>query len=133
MAGAADRDKLGEGSCCQPSPLFAIKGPILAAKAGGLCNFQAETLSLLAWRTLRLLAGDSSISLRMARRSSVAETTGKRMTRTQPKASRHCSGVNLRPAEGVLEPRHSQQAGNASSSHARLSSSSMKPKRDSQN
>ncbi len=42
---------------------------------------------------VRLLEGDSSISARMARRSSVAETTGKRTTSMHPKASRHCREV----------------------------------------
>src|ERR1039458_2583656 len=127
MAGAAGTHKLGEGIGCPPRSL-TIRELAVAANAGGLCHFQAEALSLLACRMVRLLAGDSSISLRMARRSSVAETTGKRMTSMHPKASRHCSAVNLLPAETVLQLRHSQKAGSAKSSHARLSSSSMKPK-----
>jgi hypothetical protein len=75
---------------------------------------------------VRLLAGDSSISLRMARRSSVAETTGKRITSMHPRASTHCKAVTLRTSEDVLEPCHNQKAGTAKNSHARLSSNSMK-------
>ncbi len=98
--------KLGESDCRQtPSLSGRRKERASAASAGGLCNFQLETLSGLAGWMLRLLAGDSSISLRMAQRSSVAEITGKRMTSMQPKASRHCREVNLRL---VLDVLHSQ-------------------------
>jgi hypothetical protein len=75
---------------------------------------------------VRRQAGDSSVSLRMAERSSVAEITGKSMTNTHPKASRHWRALNWRLKATVLEPRHSQTAGSANSSHARFSSSSMK-------
>jgi hypothetical protein len=85
----------------------------------------AETFSWLARRVVRLMAGDSSISFRMARRSSVAETMGKRMTSSHPKASTHCRGVNLRPTVAVLEPRHNQRASSANSSHARFSNNSL--------
>src|SRR5579859_1975284 len=74
----------------------------------------------------RLLADDSSISLRMARRSSVAETTGKRMTSMHPNARTHWTGLNLLPRGTERAPRHSQKAGSAKSSHARFSSSSIK-------
>src|SRR5271165_1155225 len=78
--------------------------------AGGVCKrlFQGEALALVAWRRLRLLAGVSSISVRMARRSSVAEITGKSTTSTHPKASRHCSELKLRSAWLVRVLRHSQ-------------------------
>ena len=66
---------------------------------------QSDALSPLLWRRLRLLAGDSSISARIARKSSVAETTGKRMAKTHPRASKHCKELNPRE---ILRPRHSQ-------------------------
>lgn len=75
---------------------------------------------------VRLLAGDSSISLRITRRSSVADTTGKRITSMHPNARKHCKALNLRPYGAVLQLRHSQKAGSAKSSHARLSNSSIK-------
>src|SRR5208282_2860040 len=103
--GGAQTERVSTGS--GPSS-FTGREAAVASRAGGLCSFQPETLSWLACRTLRLLAGDSSISLRMASRSSVAEITGKRITSRQPKASRHCKDVNLRPAGAVLELRHSQ-------------------------
>lgn len=95
------------------------------AKDGWLCHFSEECLSVLFWQMLRL-EGDSSISARIARRSSVAEMTGKRTTSAQPRESRHCRVVSLRPAAAPLETRHSQKAGKAKSSQARLSSSSIK-------
>lgn len=75
---------------------------------------------------LRLLAGDSSISARMARKSSLAETTGKSMTNKHPSASRPWHAVNLRVAGAVLASCHSQKAGSAKSNQARLSSNSIK-------
>lgn len=78
---------------------------------------------------LRLLAGDSSISVRITRRSSVAEITGNSMTSPQPNASKHCKALDLL-AEVVLEPRHSQKAGMISRTHARLSNSSINPSRN---
>lgn len=95
-------------ACCQPSSLTNNKEIVVAASAGGLCDFQGEALSLLVGRIVRLLAGDSSISARMAQRSSVAEITGNRITSMQPRVRRHCRELNLRPAEAILEERHSQ-------------------------
>jgi len=97
----------------------------LDSRDGWLCHFPGETFSVLFWQMLRFVVGDSSISAPIARRSSVAEMTGKRTTSTQPRESRHCRAVSFRPAE-PLEPRHSQKAGKAKSSQARLSSSSIK-------
>ncbi|HEX4663005.1 MAG TPA: hypothetical protein VH196_01360 [Terriglobales bacterium] len=108
---------------------LTIKQIAAVAKAGGLCHLEAETLSWLARRAVRLVAGDSSVSFRMAQRSSVAETTGKRMTSIHTKARMHCRAVNLRPTMVDFEPRHNQKAGSASSSHARFSSSSMEKMR----
>jgi hypothetical protein len=86
--------------------------------------FQAEGLSPLLWQKLRLPMGDSSISVRIACRSSVAETTGKRITSRHARAIRHWIELTLRRNWTPFEFRHSQQAGKASSNHARLSSSS---------
>src|ERR1700689_3559104 len=67
-AGGAQTERGSTG--CRPLP-FTEKEVAAAIRAGGLCSFQPEIFSGLACRTLRLLAGDSSISLRMASRSSV--------------------------------------------------------------
>jgi hypothetical protein len=125
MAGTAGTDNRSVGNGCQLCPP-TVTDFALAAKAGGFCHRQAKALSLLARRMVRLLAGDSSISLLMARRSSVAETTGKRMTSMHPRASTHCTAVNLRTSEDALEPCHNQKAGTANNSHARLSSNSIR-------
>src|ERR1700689_743190 len=98
MAGGARVNKYrapkwGQSSSFTIKRLFGVQ-----ARAGGVCNLPADALSLLACRTVRLLAGDSSISARMAQRSSVAETTGKRTTSMNPRASRHCRDLNLRVA-----------------------------------
>jgi hypothetical protein len=124
-AGVDGTDRLRDGRGSQPSS-FRTKELAFAVNAGGLCHFQTEALSLVICRMVRLLAGDSSISARMARRSSVAEITGKRMTSMHPRVSRHCRAFDLRPARVALDPRHNQYAGSAKSSHTRLSSSSMK-------
>ena len=47
------------------------------------------------------------------------------MTSTQPRVTRHCRELNF---WAPREPRHSHQAGTASSSHARLSRSSITTK-----
>lgn len=85
-------------------------------------------LSVVAWWKLRLLAGDSSMSARMERRSSVAEMTGKSTTSMQLKASSDLIDDDERWARA--ERRHSQQAGSASNSQARLSKSSMNSRRE---
>ncbi len=121
MAGAAGNDNRRAGNGCQPSTP-TVKEMIDPVCAGGVCHFPADGLSWAEARTLRLLAGDSSISERIARRSSVAETTGKRMTKRQPKARKHCNEVELR---AVLRRRHKPQAGSASNSQSRLSNNSM--------
>jgi len=74
---------------------------------------------------LRLLVCDSSISARIARRSSVAETTGKRRTSAAARANMPCKAENRRCPRAPLAPRQSQKAGIASSSQLRLSSSSI--------
>jgi hypothetical protein len=81
-----------------------------ATGAGAPCIrlTQAELLSTLAWRTVRLLVADSSISARIACRSSEAEITGNSKTSTHPSASKHCSGVILRASRASVSRRHSQ-------------------------
>jgi hypothetical protein len=73
-----------------------------------VCHLEVESRSLLCWRMLCLLQGDSSNSARMAQRSSVAEITGKRTTITHPRANRHCHAEGLRAAEATLRLHHSQ-------------------------
>src|SRR5215467_6968922 len=92
-----------------------------ATRSGWACH--VDTLPTAFWQMLRLLRGDSSISARMACKSSVAETTGNRITSMHPRESRHCR--DLRPTRPLLHSRHSQQAGRARSNQARLSSSSI--------
>jgi hypothetical protein len=81
---------------------------------------QPELLSLAVWHTVRLLTEESSISVCLACKSSEAEITGNSRTSRHPRDARHWSELNLR-----VPRRHSQYAGSASSSHARLSSSSI--------
>jgi len=57
---------------------------------------------------LRLLTGDSSISARMACKSSVADITGNNRTSTQPKANKHCSEEKPRLRFAGIELRHSR-------------------------
>jgi hypothetical protein len=87
---------------------------------------QREPLSLLTCRRLLLEGLDSSISGRIACKSSVAETTGKSRIRMQPSASRQ--DRELKRAADWADPacrRHSQYAGSASISQNRLRISSM--------
>lgn len=123
--GAEKHGSVEVATKCQASSV-GIKEFELATRDGWLCHFPGEVFSALFWQILRFVDGDSSISARMARRSSVAEMTGNRMTSAQTRENRHCRAVSLRPAVSPLEPRHSQKAGKANSSQARLSSSSIK-------
>ncbi len=68
-----------------------VRQKALAANAGGPCSrlTHAERVSVAAWRTARLLLADSSISARIACRSSEAEITGNSRTSTHPNASKH--------------------------------------------
>ena len=74
--------------------------------AGCACDFHVGALPALDWQTLRLLVGDSSISARMTRRSSVADTTGNSMTRAHASANTDCNAES-RPDLRV-DARHSQ-------------------------
>jgi len=124
-AGAEKNVGVEVATKCQASSQ-GVKEFEFDSRDGWLRHFPGEALSALFWPTLRFVEGDSSISARMARRSSVAEITGKSTTSMQARESRHCKAVSLRPAAAPLEPRHSQKAGKAKSSQARLSSSSIK-------
>jgi hypothetical protein len=99
----------------------------LAINAGGPCSrfTHAECLSPPATRTARLLVEDSSISARIACKSSEAEITGNSRTSTHPNVSKHCNELMRRATRASAPRRHSQYPGTASSTHARLSSSSM--------
>ncbi len=105
----------------------ATSRTVLASADGGPCSrlTQAEVLSLPACRTVRLLMEESSISARIACRSSDAEITGNSRTSTHPRASRHCRELSRRAARAPASRRHSQQAGSASSIHAKFSNSSI--------
>ena len=94
------------------------------ARGGWLCPLAFNPFSAFLLHKLCLLRGDSSTSARMAMRSSLAETTGKRMISRHPKARKHCSEVNLRLVNTQDRSRQSIKAGNAKSSHARLRKSS---------
>ncbi len=98
-----------------------------AAIAAGPCTWltPAESLPVAACRRARLLLADSSISALIACRSSEAEITGNNRTSTHPRASRHCGGLAMRGERVVVPRRHTQYAGRASNTHARLSRSSM--------
>lgn len=74
---------------------------------------------------LRLLVGLSSISARITRRSSVAETTGKRTTSAHARQKIPCKALNLRRSGVRTDARHSHKAGIASNSQLRFSRSSM--------
>ena len=61
---------------------------------------------MLACRTARLLVADSSISVRIACRSSVAEITGNSNTSTHPSASRNCNEVTRRAERAARSGQH---------------------------
>ena len=68
--------------------------PTATVNDGCPCAFHAGDFPPLDWQTLRLLVGDSSISARMTRRSSVADTTGNRVTRAHANAKMACNAEN---------------------------------------
>src|SRR5208283_529694 len=77
------------------------------ATAGRLCQRLCETqaFSPAAWQTPRLLGEDSSISARMACKSSEAEITGNSRTMTQPKTQKKMSGCVARHSGRVEQNR----------------------------
>ncbi len=124
--GAAGSDCGTEKDSCQPS-ISGANVAVAATTAGKVCHrlCQAEVFSAAAWRALRLPGEDSSISVRIACRSSVAEITGKSRTSKHASASKHCREPNLLKARVWKLRRHSQKAGRASKSHVRFSSNSI--------
>lgn len=101
----------------------------VVARGGWLCPLAFNPFSAFLLHKLCLLRGDSSTSARMAMRSSLAEITGKRMSRRHPNANKHCREVNLRLAGALKRSCQSRNAGSANSSHARLRKSSRNPPR----
>lgn len=95
----------------------------VTVSAGCNIDFETEDLSPLDCPTLRL-PGDSSISVRMAHMSSVADITGKSTTSKQLSARKVWKGLDFLSG-AVLEYRHSQKAGSARSSQRRFSNSSI--------
>ena len=77
------------------------------ASADGEWILQQEDFSGPFAEMLRLLMGDSSTSARIARRSSVAEITGKRMINRHPSEKKHCS-EDLRRTRALRQSCHSQ-------------------------
>ena len=83
-------------------------------------------LSTTACFTTRFDGLDSSISCRIACRSSVAETTGNRSIKTQPKSTKGRIRSKCRPLWMQTDSlRHIQMAGNAKVSQRRLSNNSI--------
>jgi hypothetical protein len=103
-AGGREKPELGAKG---HSSSVGVKELEKDAKNGWLRHFPEECLSVLFWEMLRL-EGDSSISARIVRRSSVAEMMGKRRTSTQARENRHCRVVSLRPVAASLASCQSQ-------------------------
>lgn len=121
-SGAGGMRELSKGCVCGETSRTAV-----AVTAAGDCRrlTQEDCLSLIACRTVRLLRAESSISARIGCRSSVAEITGNKSTRVQPKINRQRSGLKLLEGDAAPFRRHSQYAGSASRTQARLSSNSI--------
>jgi hypothetical protein len=106
---------------------------VLATIAGRFCQrlCHTEAFSPHACETLRLPGEDSSISARMACRSSEAEMTGNSRTRAQPRAQMKTSGRTARPSVRLPEPdeenrrRHNNHPGANKDSQQRLRKSSI--------
>src|SRR5579859_1659095 len=96
MAGSDGSENPEVATKCQTSSCVAKKLEVEMA-AGWACQVLKGALSALLWQALRFVEGDSSISARMTRRSSVAEITGKRMTSKQASEKRRCNEPSLRP------------------------------------
>ena len=92
---------------------------------------QTEAFSTAAWQTLRLPGEDSSISARIACRSSLAEITGKRRINAQPKAQTNTSGhtaglfAGLHEAAEEVRRHHNSHAGSSRESQQKLRKSSI--------
>jgi hypothetical protein len=132
VEGATGTERGTVKSSHRPSPM----GPsetVVATTAGRFCQglYQTEAFSTTAWQTPRLPGEDSSISARMACKSSLAEITGKSRTSAQPRTQRKTSGEGAglfaRPFRlgEAFRCRHSKQAGTSSDSQQRLRKSSI--------
>jgi len=90
-----------------------------------------EVFSPPTWQTARLQGEDSSISARMACRSSLAEITGNSRTRAQPRTQKNVSGgtddplIRLQAPGGTTRCRHNRKAGANRDSQQRLRKSSI--------
>ena len=101
-------------------------GKITANKELGLFN-PASDLSPAACLTMRFDGLNSSISCRIACRSSVAETTGNSSIRPQPKSRKGRRRAKHRQFLAETDScRHIQIAGSAKASQQRLSSNSIR-------
>ena len=110
--------------------LMSPSEAVVATIAGRFCQrlCQTEAFSPAAWQILRLPGEHSSISARIACRSSVAEITGNNRTNAQPRAqmktSGRTAGVSVAEVEAIRR-RHSRYAGSNSDSQQRLRKSSI--------
>jgi len=101
-------------------------GRISAGNPPALLN-RTSDLSLTVCLTTRFDGPDSSISCRIACRSSVAEITGNSSIRTQPKSTKERIPPKHRQSLVQTDScRHIQMAGNANISHRRLSANSIR-------
>jgi hypothetical protein len=132
IEGARSTERGTVRNSCQPS-LLSPKEGVMAIMAGRSCQglVQTEAFVTAAWQTLRLHGEDSSISARMACKSSLAEITGNSRTNTQPRTHRKMSGEDAglfaRPS-GLVEEvrcRHNIYAGSSRDTQQRLRKSSI--------
>jgi len=125
-------------SSCQPSPVSLME-TMAGTTAGRFCPepCQAQAFCPAVWQTVRLPGENSSISARMACKSSLAEITGNRRTSAQPRTQTKTSGDAVRvlvrpswvrssPPHERLRWRHSRQAGTSSDNQQRLRKSSIR-------
>jgi len=87
---------------------FAAKEIAPPTTIAGFCHLPTPARSMPTSRMFRLVAGDSSISVRIASRSSVTETTGNSTTSAHPSASKHCIARKFWPTRCAVERRQSQ-------------------------
>jgi len=100
-------------------------GEIQAGRLPAMCG-RTTDLSPTACLTMRFDGPDSSISCRIACKSSVAEMTGNNSTRMQLKSRKGRIRCKRHPSAGQTDSwRHIQMAGNTSVSQTRLSNNSM--------
>ena len=128
IEGATGTERGAMKSSSRPS-LVSPSEAMVATTAGRFCQglCQTEAFPTAAWPTPRLPGEDSSISDRMACRSSLAEITGNNRMNAQPRAHTKTSGHAAGRSEPVEEfrCRHSSQAGSSRESQQRLRKSSI--------